>query len=194
MSNRTTTSLRYLAIDIADLNWIADHLPKAIERSRRDTHPGIAPNGLTADDGSHPGPIPQLATTGAVTADPVRRARDELLQAIDTIHQATHIARHAIHRLLPMATADARLLAEGETIDPPPTICSNTHCTAIAETHRTQCAACRKYRHRHGQDRPAELCTQEPPDERRSPDDHLPTANCLPKMSPVLGTSKTQQP
>lgn len=158
MTNRTTTRLRYLTIDIADLNWIADHLPKAIERSRRDTHPGIAPNGLTANDGSHPGPIPQLATTGAVTADPVRRARDELLQAIDTIHQATHIARHAIHRLLPMATADARLLAEGETLEPA-AICANPACAHEAEPGRSQCRACRAYRARHGHERPEHLTT-----------------------------------
>jgi hypothetical protein len=157
MSNRTSTRLRYLAIDIADLNWIADHLPKAIERSRRDTHPGIASNGLTADDGSHPGPIPQLATTGAVTADPVRRARDELLQAIDTIHQATHIARHAIHRLLPLNPTDARALAEGETLEPISTPCTNPHCTNHAETNRTQCRACRAYRARTGHDRGPEL-------------------------------------
>ena len=158
MTNRTTTRLRYLAIDHADLTWIIANINTALERARRDSHPGIAPNGWTADDGSHPGPIPQLAATHAISGDEVRRARDQLLQALDTIHKATMVATHALHRLLPMRPEDARALAENETLDPA-TICANPHCAQEAERGRTQCAACRKYRHRHGHDRPANLCT-----------------------------------
>lgn len=158
MTNRTTTRLRYLTIDYADLAWIITNVGRALERAHRDTHPGIAPNGLTADDGSHPGPTPHLVATRAVTGDDVRRARDQLLQALDTIHQATTLATHAIHRLLPMNPADARLLAEGELVDPTPLPCANPHCTQPAEQNRSQCAACRKYRARHGADRPATLC------------------------------------
>ena len=157
---RTSTRLRYLTIDTNDLQWIAANIGRALERARRDTHPGIAPNGLTADDGSHPGPIPQLAATHAISGDDVRRARDQLLTALDQIHQATTRATHAIHRLLPMKPEDARTLAEGETLDTPPTICTNPACTHEAEHGRTQCAACRKYRHRHGTDRPTNLTTK----------------------------------
>lgn len=155
---RTSTRLRYLAIDTSDLQWIAANIGRALERARRDTHPGIAPNGLTADDGSHPGPIPHLFATRAVSGDEVRRAREQLLEALDAIHKATMIATHAIHRLLPMNQADARTLAENETIDPTPLPCSN--CLNPAEPGRSQCAACRKYRARHGTDRPTNLTTK----------------------------------
>lgn len=155
---RTSTRLRYLTIDTNDLQWIAANIGRALERARRDTHPGIAPNGLTADDGSHPGPIPQLAATHAVTGDDVRRARDQLLEALDTIHHATTLATHAIHRLLPLAHEDARTLAEGETLEPA-AICANPACAHEAEPGRSQCRACRAYRARHGHERPEHLTT-----------------------------------
>lgn len=157
--SRNTTRLRHLTIDIADLQWIATVLPTALERARRDTHSGIAPNGPTANDGSHPGPTAQLAITGAVDHDQVARARDELVTALDQIHNATRTATFAIHRLLPMNPADARRIAENETIDPTPLPCANPHCHDTAETNRTQCRACRAYRSRTGHHRPPELCT-----------------------------------
>ena len=153
MTNRTSTRLRYLTIDTSDLQWIAANLGRALERARRDTHPGIAPNGLTADDGTHPGPTPHLATSHAITGDEVRRARDQLLTALDQIHQATTRATHAIHRLLPLKPEDARTLAEGETIEPAAT-CANPHCNQTAQEGRSECRACRAYRHRHGHHRP----------------------------------------
>lgn len=156
--SRNTTRLRHLTIDIADLQWIQTNIGTALERARRDAHPGIAANGRTADDGSSPGPTPQLVATSAISHDHVRQARDQLLAALDLIHHATQQATHAIHRLLPMNPADARLLAENETIDPTPLPCANPHCTQPAEQNRSQCAACRKYRARHGADRPATLC------------------------------------
>lgn len=159
--SRNTTRQRHLTIDAADLQWIATVLPTALERARRDTHPGIAPNGRTANDGSSPGPTPTLATTLAISHDHVRQAREQLLTALDQIHHATRTATFAIHRLLPMHPADARLLAEGETVDPTPLPCANPHCTQPAEQNRSQCAACRKYRARHGTDRPANLATKE---------------------------------
>lgn len=158
MSNRTTTRLRYLTIDTSDLQWIAANIGTALERARRDTHPGIAANGRTANDGSSPGPTPALAAASAISHDQVRQAREQLLAALDLIHHATQQATHAIHRLLPMNPADARLLAEGELVDPTPLPCANPHCTQPAEQNRSQCAACRKYRARHGADRPATLC------------------------------------
>lgn len=158
MTNRTSTRLRYLAIDHADIQWIIANIGRALERARRDTHPGIAPNGLTANDGSHPGPTPTLATTHAITGDEVRRARDQLLQALDQIHQATTLATHAIHRLLPMRPEDARALAENETLEPA-VICANPACAHEAEPGRSQCRACRAYRARHGHERPEHLTT-----------------------------------
>lgn len=163
MSNRTTTRLRYLTIDLADLASIQTNIGRALERARRDTHPGIAPNGLTADDGSHPGPTPQLVATHQVTGDPVRTARDQLLEALDHIHRATIQATHAIARLLPINPTDARALAENETLEPIPTPCTNPHCKRDAETNRTQCRACRAYRARTGHDRGPELTNTDTP-------------------------------
>jgi hypothetical protein len=153
MTNRTSTRLRHLSTDHADLAWIIANIGRALERARRDTHPGIAPNGLTADDGTHPGPTPTLATSHAITGDEVRRARDQLLTALDQIHQATTLATHAIHRLLPMRPEDARALAENETLEPA-AICANPACDATAQEGRSECRACRAYRHRHGHHRP----------------------------------------
>lgn len=157
--SRNTTRLRYLGIHIADLQWIQTNIGTALERARRDAHPGIAANGRTADDGSSPGPTPQLVATSAISHDHVRQARDQLLAALDLIHHATQQATHAIHRLLPMNPADARRIAENETIDPTPLPCANPHCHDTAETNRTQCRACRAYRSRTGHNRPPELCT-----------------------------------
>ena len=161
--SRNTTRLRHLQIDIADLQWATTVLPAALERAHRDTHPGIAPNGPTANDGSHPGPTAQLAITRALDRDQVARDRDHTHGALQQIHTATQTLVHALHRLLPMNPADARLLAEGETVDPTPLPCANPHCTQPAEQNRSQCAACRKYRARHGADRPAQLTTKGTP-------------------------------
>jgi len=156
--SRTSTRLRYLGIHIADLQWIQTNIGTALERARRDAHPGIAANGRTADDGSSPGPTPQLVATSAISHDHVRQARDQLLQALDQIHQATTLATHAIHRLLPMRPEDARALAENETLEPA-VICANPACAHEAEPGRSQCRACRAYRARHGHERPEHLTT-----------------------------------
>lgn len=156
--SRNTTRLRHLTIDIADLQWATTVLPAALERAHRDTHPGIASNGPTANDGSHPGPTAQLAIANTLDRDQVARDRDHTHSALQQVHTATQTLVHALHRLLPMNPADARTLAEGELVDPTPLPCANPHCTQPAEQNRSQCAACRKYRARHGADRPANLC------------------------------------
>lgn len=140
------------------LQQLATILPQATLRAHNDTHPCIAPNGPTANDGSHPGPTQQLALQQTLTRDHTRQHHRILTQELTRALHHTHLALNHAQALLPLPHHTAQQLTTQETIDPPTTPCSNPNCTDNAQTNRTQCRACRAYQHKHGTNRPKNLC------------------------------------
>lgn len=146
------TKLQQLTTQLATI------LPTATQRAHNDTHSGIAPNGPTANDGSRPGPTPTLATQSTLTRDHTRQHHRILTQELTRALHHTHLALNHAQALLPLPHTTAQQLTTQETIDPPTTPCSNPNCTDNAQTNRTQCRACRAYQHKHGTNRPKNLC------------------------------------
>lgn len=144
------------------LQRIADTAPQIVERylddrderrpQRGDTH-----TQRTADDGTNPGPVPQLAL--ADRPDSIQLAWQHLNHALADIRRASQRARLAAAMLLPLDADIANELARKTS---PTTADTCIHCGTVVLQNRDdrlragRCSACYWWWYRHGQqqDRP----------------------------------------